>query len=633
MIPALVRLYDRLAAEGEDAVAPEGYSSQKVGFCVVLNKNGTLSAAGITREFVTLRREVTKKVKGQPTVTIKEEEHPKQLILPGQSKPSGSGLNPCFLWDNSAYLLGFKPEDPKPERTKKAFEAFRDRHLALRKEIDDEGFDAVCKFLEAWKPSDAKAIKDLADTATNFGVFRLRLDDGYVHEREAVRAWWEANGRLWAGGEDAETEESPGELKGAPSLVDGVTRPIALTHKPAIKGVAGSQAMGAMLVSFNQTSFNSFGKEQGENAPIGVDDVFKYCTALTRITTDPKRRVRLAGDTIVFWAEKPSPAELVLAATLDTNAAGAVPRDTEGEGLGISLLGGSPDPDEEARAIYEKVRRGEPVTLLPGKEVPFYILGLSPNVSRLSVRLWEASSVGAIVERLRTYHAELAMHPEPPDSPPLSVRRLVAETTMPKGGFADESRVNPTLAAEVTRSILTGAPYPRALLAGVVARCRIEGLADSQTRNDFRQAQHRRCAVIRACLTRSHPDLEVPVSLDENSQSTPYNLGRLFAVLERIQENALGNINTTIKDRYFGAASCTPATVFPRLLRLTQHHVNKIENPGQRTVREKELGAVVGRLESFPRTLSLEAQGLFAIGYYHQRQSYFQVREKAAEGN
>ncbi len=628
IIPALVRLYDRLEAEGDEAVAPKGYSTQKVSFCIVLNKNGTLSSAGIVREYVTERREVRKKVKGEQTVEFKEEQRVKSLILPGQSKPPGSGLNPCFLWDKSAYLLGFKPDDPKPERTKRSFEAFRERHLALRKLIHDEGFDAVCRFLESWKPSDAKAIEGLADMVTNFGVFRLRLDEGYIHERESVRDWWDANGSSWFDGGDTDEDSGGGAGPGVPSLVDGEVRPLALTHKPMIKGVAGAQSSGATIVSFNQPAFNSFGKEQGENAPVGVDEVFKYCTALARITADPKRRVRLAGDTIVFWADKPSPAEQVLAATLDPAGAGFA--DFAAPDLGVSGANAprSSKPDEEARAIYEKVRRGERVTFVPSQDLPFYILGLSPNISRLSVRLWEVSSVAKVVERLRAYHEQLTMLPEPPDTPPLSVRRLVAETAMPKGGYADETRVNPTLSAEVTRAILTGAPYPRALLAGVIARCRIEGLADSQTRHDFRQAQHRRCAVIRACLSRSHPDLEVPVSLDENSQSTPYNLGRLFAVLERIQENALGDINTTIKDRYFGAAGCTPATVFPRLLRLAQHHVNKIEHPGQRIVREKELGGVMMRLAAFPRVLPLEAQGLFAIGYYHQRQAYFQSREK-----
>jgi CRISPR-associated protein Csd1 len=250
-------------------------------------------------------------------------------------------------------------------------------------------------------------------------------------------------------------------------------------------------------------------------------------------------------------------------------------------------------------------------------------------MSRLGVRMWLVSTVGEMASRLATHWNALDMEPrgERSDSM-LSVARIVGETVPPKGGFPDGGRVNPTLAAEVTRAILTGSTYPRSLLAGVIDRARIEGLADSQTRNDYRDAQYRRCAVIRACLTRNH-SMEVPVALDLERTDPPYLLGRLFAVLERIQENALGQINRTIKDSYYGSGSSTPAAIFPRLISLSRHHLNKIENPGQRTLREKELGGIMDGLSRFPGTLGMEAQGLFAIGYYHQRQSYFKGKAES----
>ena len=171
-------------------------------------------------------------------------------------------------------------------------------------------------------------------------------------------------------------------------------------------------------------------------------------------------------------------------------------------------------------------------------------------------------------------------------------------------------------------AILAGRPYPSALLTGVLRRVQIEGLADKESRKDYRDAQHRRCAIIRACLIRNHT-LEVPVALDTDRTDPPYLLGRLFAVLERIQENALGDINRTIKDTYYGSASTTPAAIFPRLIALSRHHLNKIEQRGQRVKREQELGSVIEGLAAFPPTLAPVGQGLFAIGYFHQRQSYF----------
>ncbi len=598
IIPSLVRLYDRLVDEGDETVAPKGYSRQQVSFKVVLNRNGSLH--GIEPVFVEVPREIRKRAKGQTVAETKIDRRPAPLLVPGQSKPSGSGLNPCFLWDNAVYMLGFKVDDPKPDRTREAFTAFRSKHLSLLGQIKDDGFKAVCMFLESWKPADAMAHKELPELATNFGVFQLRGEAAYVHGRPAVQSWWDIRTKL------LDTDAPGVEMApSVPSLTTGLPQSIARLHEPKIKGVMGAQSSGATIVSFNQSSFTSYGKEQGANAPVGTDDAFKYCTALNRLTTDDKHRVRIAGDTLVFWSEaKGRTGEDVaawFAASLDDTAV----------------------TDERLSAFMDSVRSGRPVKEFGDPSAPFYILGLSPNMSRLGIRLWLVSSVGDIVRRLSDHHRGLHVEPVPDQSGTLTIRRLVNETASPKGGFPDGERVIPTLAADVTRAILVGTPYPRSLLSGIVARARVEGLADSQTRNDFRNAQHRRCAVIRACLTRNHR-MEVPVSLDPDRSDTAYVLGRLFAILERVQENAFErDINRTIKDSYYGSASTSPSCVFPRLLKLTQHHMNKINNPGKRVTRERELCSVLGRLTDLPRILGLEDQGLFAIGYYHQRQSYF----------
>ena len=598
IIPALVRLYDRLIEDGDKTVAPKGYSRQQISFKVVLNKNGTLHS--FQPVSVAVSRQV-KKGKGGAPPEVKVDQRAEPRLVPGQGKPSAKGLNPCFLWDNAAYMLGFKAEDPKPERTQAAFKAFREKHEALRDEIEDDGFRCVCKFLESWRPSEARSHKEIADFAPGFGVFQICGDSEYVHERKAIRAWWDTQ---CADDAPDANDDSPR----APSLADGSDQPIARLHEPKIKSVFGAQSSGAAIVSFNQPAFTSYDKDQGANAPVGVDDAFKYCTALNRLTTDETRRVRIAGDTLVFWSEgAPKAVEDWFAAELADSR-----------------------PDEQARDLFLRVREGKAVNEIGDPTTPFYVLGLSPNIARLSVRLWLASTVGNIVTKLQDHHAALAMLPEPDDAPPLTIRAIVNETVMAKGGFPDSDRAIPTLSGEVARAILTGHSYPAALLAGVLARVRIEGLADKSTRNDWRNAQHRRCAIIRACLVRNLKK-EIPVSLDVECTTPAYLLGRLFSVLERIQENALGDINRTIKDSYFGAAAMTPAGVFPRLLKLAQHHLNKIDGDkrGQRITRERELGEIVNRLpaEQFPRLFSLPEQGLFAIGYYHQRATFFTKRE------
>ncbi|MBL8765341.1 MAG: type I-C CRISPR-associated protein Cas8c/Csd1 [Phycisphaerae bacterium] len=623
IIPALIRRYDHLASTPGSGIAPAGYSEQQVSFKIILTKRGELHA--IEPVFVEIPEPVKKAAaatsgKARRKLTtdqdspqpVKMKRRPQRLLLPGQSKPSGSGLNPCTLWDNAAYMLGFKPDDPKPERTKEAFKAFREHHEHLAEQLGDPAVKAVAKFLQAWSPSDARQHKDLPLIATNFGVFQIRGEGSYVHESPAFKAWW-----------DSQQSASPSDADEADrlvgfSLAHGQRAPLARLHEPKIKGVAGAQSSGATIVSFNQDSFTSYAKEQGANSPLAEHDAFKYCTALNALTTDERHRVRIAGDTYVFWAEASPEQDDVLAGFFGA----ALDRPSESVNT------------QQLHDLMARVRNGQLPSEFGSASNRFCILGLAPNMSRLSVRLWMVSTVRDVVDRLASHADALRIEPAAPDAAGLSIRRLVAETAPPKGGFADEDRVSPALAGQVLRAVLTGQPYPRALLAGVLDRVRVEGLADSESRKDVRDAQHRRCAVIRAVLTRNH-QMEVPVALDTNRRDAPYLLGRLFAVLEYTQKNALGeNLNRTIKDAYYGSASSTPAAIFPRLLSLSRHHLNKIEHRGQRITREKESGAIIDGLVSFPRTLSMEAQGLFAIGYYHQRQSYFTKKsEQSGDDN
>ncbi len=413
IVPALVRLYDRLSDEVDDAgqplVAPAGYSEQKISFKVVLNPDGSLHA--IEPVFVEITREITKNTKKGPVTEVKVDRRLAQLFVPGQSKSPGSGINPCFLWDNTAYMLGYKADDKKPERTRQTFDEFRKKHADLKDEIDDKAFDAVCLFLESWRPDDAGTYPALVEATTGFGVFQIRGERGYIHERPRIREWWKSH--LQA---EASHAASNATLH-ASSLIDGRLQPIAEIHEPKIKGVFGAQSAGALLVSFNQSAFESYGKEQGANAPVGAEDAEKYCTALNYLTTDDKHRVRIAGDTYVFWAEKPAKRiESFMHWTFDD--AGPL--------------------DEEARSVFIRARDGRPVSEVVGVDpaTPFYVLGLSPNMARLSVRLWLVSTVGDVVDRLRRHHDALRMEPSPDeDDRPMTLRRLVGETVPPKTAF------------------------------------------------------------------------------------------------------------------------------------------------------------------------------------------------------
>ena len=314
IIPALIRRYDHEAQRCDSGIAPPGYSEQQVSFKVVITSKGELHS--IEPVFVEVPILVKTKVPSSKSKSstsksaisrVLEPQQPEvkfklrsiRLIVPGQNKPTGKGINPCTLWDNSAYMLGYKTDDPNPSRSNNAFIAFRAHHAEVAQQIDDNAVNAVAKFLASWQPLSIADYPDIDDWTTNFGVFQLLGEPGYIHQRIAFKHWWNSQ---QFNVEDIDAKQTSADSF---SLSDGRTAPIARLHEPKIKGVAGAQSTGATLVSFNADAFNSFGKEQGTNAPLAQADAFKYCTALNTLTTDDRHRVRIAGDTYVFWSEPP----------------------------------------------------------------------------------------------------------------------------------------------------------------------------------------------------------------------------------------------------------------------------------------------------------------------------------------
>jgi CRISPR-associated protein Csd1 len=576
ILQKLAEYYDRLAADPDSDIAPFGFSRQKISFEVVLNPDGSLSALHDAR-----RDDGGRQV-------------PRMLVVPGLAKPSGSGINPGFLWDNAQYVLGFKADDPKPERTRLAFEAFRDRHVALEREIDDPAFTAVCHFLQGWQPENAASHPHLSEIAGSFGIFRLVGAEEYVHDRPAVLRYWR---RQLAAASDTPR---------APSLITGDVQPIARLHEPKIKGVRGAQSSGATLVGFNADAYESYGKSQSYNAPVGVDDAFKYCTALDRLTTRRDRQVHLGDTTVVCWADRPVPFEDELLGIFE---------DVRAEDQ-VTL--------DRVHGFLQRLRRAAGGGAIDEGDVPFYVLGLSPNAARLSVRFWLAGTVQQFAARLGQHLADLELVGAPPDMPALSLQRILDQTAR------ERDDIHPLLSGAVLRAVLTGGPYPPMLASAVLRRLR----ADAQPSS---WSTYARAAILKAYLTRKarihHRQEIMLMALDTECPQAAYQLGRLFAALEKTQEDAAGrDVNVTIKDRYFSAASANPVAAFPRLLRLHAHHLNKLgtDMPGLRVSRERLVQEILSRLnatEGFPSHLPLDEQGLFFLGYYHQRHAFFAPRK------
>jgi len=574
ILQALDSYYHRLPG-----VAGPGWSPEKFGWCIVLDKDGTPVAVDNLYD-----------VSGKKP---RFDTH----IVPAAVKRT-VGIAPNFLWDKSAYVLGRTAGEGK--RTAQEHAAFVAMHLERLAGQNDEGLVALRLFLKNWTPARFDAAPFVPDMLDANIMFRVDGERGFLHQRPAARALVEA--RAEDGG-DADIL----------CLITGERGPMARLH-PTIKGVEGAQSSGAALVSFNLDAFTSLGKAQGANAPTSEVAAFRYGAALNHLlrSDSPNRIRRPIGDaTVVFWAD-----------ASDAKAAEAA------DDWFATLLGGDITDAEQAtkvRADLEALAKGRPLSALRPEIAAgtrFHVLGLSPNAARLSIRYWLTDDLDQFAQRLAEHHADLRMEPTPIGwGAAPSVNRLLARTTALQEKFEN---IPPLLAGEVMRAILSGGRYPQSLLAAAIIRLRAG--------DDPLSGWH--AAIIRAVLHRDRridPKKEdVPVSLAPDEPNKAYQLGRLFAVLETAQRMALGRINATIRDRYFGAASATPASVFPLLLRGAQNHLGKLRKSGKGGWIEREIEDILDKLSlDLPRALPLAEQGRFAVGYYHQRKDQFKARPEA----
>jgi CRISPR-associated protein Csd1 len=600
ILSALNAYYHRLAAQ--DKVPKYGYSDEKISYALLISPEGEVKAPPLD----------VRDTSGKKPV-------PKAMTVPQPAKRT-AGIKSNFLWDKSSYVLGVSAKDEKGteddrkkarERTKQEHEAFKSLHRQCLAGNDDPGLKALLKFLDGWSPEHFSSSPYFKEEMRDAN-FIFRLDDGtqqYLHERPAAQT---LRARL------LDDDEAGKSL----CLVTGEQAPVARLH-PAIKGVNGAQSSGASIVSFNLDAFTSYGKEQGDNAPVSEAAAFAYTTVLNHLLRrgeDNRQRLQIGDASVVFWA-----------------IADDAKKAEHAENTFASLLDPPPDdPTETAKlhSVLEGIAKGRALREIdPGLDdaTRFYVLGLAPNASRLSIRYWQADTLAAFVHRIADHYRDLHLEPPPWKSEP-ALWRLLYATAPSRDGKAKAEDVSPLLAGEVMRAILTGSLYPASLLNNVIMRFRADGDI-SGLRVAMCKAVLARKARLAHNTSFNPSDKEIPVSLDTSNPDAAYRLGRLFAVLEGAQRAALGNqIHATIRDRYYGAASATPATVFPMLLRNAQNHLAKVrkEKPGLGRTIDADISSILSDLDThFPKNLSMESQGRFAIGFYHQLQVRFAGKDKS----
>ena len=499
-----------------------------------------------------------------------------------------SNITANLLWDTLEYVLGVDTKG-KPERVAEQHAAFRARMAALPEAVrQDAGIQAVLRFLDRMDLAQLERQPAWSDALESNAVmsFRLQGDMDLVCQRPAV---------VHAALNTTTDDDAPQAM----CLVTGEQAPVERLHA-SIKGVWGAQTSGANIVSFNARAFESYGKteRQGENAPVSRAAAFAYTTALNHLLRkDSPQRMQVGDASTVFWAERQAPYETIFGDIFQDN----------------------PDAStDKVEALLNAVHSGHWGPM--DKDLRCHVLGLSPNAARISIRFYHCVTLQELGQRIAQHFDDLALVRGPNDARYPSLFRLL--TAVALQNKADN--IPPNLGGAVVDAILAGpnVPYPSLWLNAAVGRCRAE-----QTVN------HLRAAAIKACLNRQQrraalsspslaPEKEFLPMLDLSNTNPAYRLGRLFAVLEKIQEEASPGLNATIRDRYYGAASSTPVAVFTTLLRLKNAHLKKL-SPGRTATFEKLLGEVLGPVTEFPRHLPLPDQGRFALGYYHQRQDFF----------
>lgn len=594
ILQALDAYYRRKQTDPDPArrLPAEGLEDKEIPFVLEIDEDGHLLDVADTRH-----------IEGKKKIG--------QRFLVQQSVKKTSGIAANLLWDNAEYVLAIPDRKKLDDNRKKNKEGeylarLKDMQAAFRQRIaqlpeqaqEDTGVRAVLAFIDNLDLSELEKLPVFADIQASNPVlsFRLRGDIGLVCQRQAVV--------------DVRAEMDESATDGI-CLVRGEAAAIERLH-PAIKGVWGAQTSGANIVSINNKNesgnnggqtpaFASYGKQQGFTSPVGKAAAFAYTTALNHLLArDSRQRIQVGDTSTVFWAEKAHDLESTM----------------------LDLFGDAPkdDPDRNVRAVealYSAVRTAKFAE--GGPDTRFHVLGLAPNAARISVRFWETATALELGKRIKQHFEDIEIAHAEYEPRHLSLFRLLTGVTL----LNKADNIPPNLGGEVMRAILEGLPYPAILLSHAVMRCRAE-----------QSVTYARAAAIKASLNRqirSGQSLEkefLPM-LDLGNTNPGYRLGRLFATLEKIQEEANPGLNATIRDRYYGAASSTPSAVFSTLLRLSKHHLGKLPS-GLEVIREQLIGEIMDGFDadSFPpRALPLADQARFALGYYHQRQAFFTKSE------
>lgn len=609
LIRSLCDYYDIQSARGE--AASDIMSEQPVHWMVMLTPDGRVA------DIIDERIEESVPQKNGKVKIVKK---PIVVSLPKRTQKTGIDANiiehrPLYIFGlNYDAKIGLTPDD-KTGKARKSHEAFVKKNLEFFDGIDSEIARAYVNFIKNWVPENETENEQLKKLGKEYqGSYYIFALDGSpeckLHKDKAVLAKYE---KLMAKAA-AETAESDDGIMMCP--IEGERLRAARIHDK-IKGIKGGNSVGAVLVNFNSSAFESYGKSQSMNSGISEKAMKKYTSSLNKLLADPMHHIYSDDMTVVFFAMKHNDkAECDLFNGYLNSSNGVTEDSTKADVKAVSENIYYKGQTGNAQALDKDVDNG----------VDFFVAGFTPNSSRICQKFMVRNKFGKIIDNVKQHQQDMAICGSNGEIP---LWRINKELVSPNSANA----ISPALQSDIFQAILNGTNYPYTLLETVVRRVCTDSDTDSNNKIKINEV---RAGLIKAFINRkariNGDKEEITVALNPENKNPAYLCGRLFAVLEKIQlEAADVKLNRTIKDAYFSSASSRPALIFPRLIDLSKFHLSKLSE-GKAIYFSKLIDEIMDNIEdNLPANLSLIDKGNFQVGYFHQNSYFFTKKDKNEE--
>lgn len=609
LIRSLCDYYDIQSARGE--AASDIMSEQPVHWMVMLTPDGRVA------DIIDKRIEESVPQKNGKVKIVKK---PIVVSLPKRTQKTGIDANiiehrPLYIFGlNYDAKIGLTPDD-KTGKARKSHEAFVKKNLELFDGIDSEIARAYVNFIKNWVPENETENEQLKKLGKEYqGSYYIFALDGSpeckLHKDKAVLAKYEEIMAKAA----AETAESDDGIMMCP--IEGERLRAARIHDK-IKGIKGGNSVGAVLVNFNSSAFESYGKSQSMNSGISEKAMKKYTSSLNKLLADPMHHIYSDDMTVVFFAMKhDDKAECDLFNGYLNSSNGVTEDSTKADVKAVS------------ENIYYKGQTGNAQVLDKDVDngVDFFVAGFTPNSSRICQKFMVRNKFGKIIDNVKQHQQDMAICGSNGEIP---LWRINKELVSPNSANA----ISPALQSDIFQAILNGTNYPYTLLETVVRRVCTDSDTDSNNKIKINEV---RAGLIKAFINRkarlNGDKEEITMSLDKENKNPAYLCGRLFAVLEKIQLEATDvKLNRTIKDAYFSSASSRPALIMPRLIDLSNYHLRKLKE-GRAIDFSKLINEIMGKIkDSLPTNLSIMEKGKFQLGYFQQNKDFFAEQNKNEE--